>query len=900
MESLFQSHNTQNIPIFLVDASGSVKTEFRAMSIFDFMKNIIIGMKYENIRLLFWNSEDDKPFFTNGVYRIPFIVKRDTINQTFMHVNQNIKGSCLTHPHIAFDGIPAEWIDNKDMTRIYYITDGQIGPSNIPYYQAELGKSIKNLFARHNNIQLSIITVESRYVDMSTTESTTNAAGCDVYNIIIRDHLTNYITKFVSHTLNNQDGFVHINKNIPPAGHVPYGDKFFSVLRINDFISYIMHEIETVTNDEDKLLQIIQNLSATLSVLTKGKQINVTNGIIDTFCRLFQNTKIDPMFAQFILTDAVKKEGAGTAEIYSAYRSQLKDLYKRANDLLQDNVKNALSINDHFTTMPMYGKLIVGSHRMINKDIRGSRMYRNGAVSIGQMTVPVIPFEHATSQMNEQCLRQWVRFIISTLDRVNVMDDSIMFIVLGRVLQVVMSDVSDEIKNSFRRLGHIMLRKKCKSVDMTELARLESGELPMDNGGMENSFFNLMSTVSSKLVMTLNPFVLWYAMCLALNNEQLIVKQLIHCGTAIKTACGDINPRDLLATLRNLNIITPIVAVEIHPDATLDYTCLITMEDTSNVGGYKFVAHQTRTQNTCCPQNVLSVAGYTSLLGAGEACVCPMCYTCLSERDFAHIGAKPQVQDLTSVFTETDLNIFDTVSPIAPQQQSNTRLPNVIYLPNVSQQQVMLTSNQKRVVVLLSGTVGGGKSLFAQKLYDTIIKNGGLAVNEGTDKYCKTGIQTRDAAKYVTNAINRLIADPTDIPKCVIIDTCGENNKGITFFGVNFTGWEIHRITPNYISSQLDNYLAWSLRNVLQRGATNSNASYYLNPVNASLKICVDVHMKKAKNLFGQKSTPPLPMLPATTQDAISLLNSRADEYQLHLTHAMPIDDEVAKFYATL
>src|SRR5581483_7944930 len=101
--------------------------------------------------------------FTNGIYKIPFVVNKSTLEQIFIFIKSYINNNCLTFPHLAFDNISEEWISNTSFTRIYFITDGEIGHDNISKCKKNslkiaLSKSIKQLFNKHNNIQLNIIT----------------------------------------------------------------------------------------------------------------------------------------------------------------------------------------------------------------------------------------------------------------------------------------------------------------------------------------------------------------------------------------------------------------------------------------------------------------------------------------------------------------------------------------------------------------------------------------------------------------------------------------------------------------------------------------------------------------------------------------------------------------------
>lgn len=471
MTELFANHTIDHQTILLIDASGSVmQNKFNDTLIFDQMKKIIDTFEETEYRVIFWNSDmkTQEPF-VNGVYKLPFVVKKSTLEQTFLFIRKSINQYCLTFPHLAFNNISDEWISNKSSVqraKIYFITDGEMGFGSITTNEknnlkVQLSESIKKLFAKYNNIQLNIVTVEPKIMDFTQIETLQKAAGCDVYNVIMENRLTKYITKFISYTPNNSDGFVHISKNIPPAGYVPFGDKYFSEMRTNEFVKYIA-DLISKTKGENELLQIVQNLSSTLCTLTKDKPPHAIKGIISTFCGLFNNTVLDIMFVQFILTDAVEKENAGMANIFATYRSKLQDLYKQANDLLQKNVKDAIGTNESFLTLPINDKIVSGHYRLVDRNVTMDKtIFQQACITINNILVPIIPFEYGNSSlMNEQCLRQWTRLLIHKMYGVNALEDIVIYIVLAIVLKVILSDVNDEVKNSYRKLGMTMLKKR--------------------------------------------------------------------------------------------------------------------------------------------------------------------------------------------------------------------------------------------------------------------------------------------------------------------------------------------------------------------------------------------------------------------------------------------------------
>ena len=108
-------------------------------------------------------------------------------------------------------------------------------------------------------------------------------------------------------------------------------------------------------------------------------------------------------------------------------------------------------------------------------------------------------------------------------------------------------------------------------------------------------------------------------------------------------------------------------------------------------------------------------------------------------------------------------------------------------------------------------------------------------------------MQMRGAIGSVKNELRRALSVPG---KCiVIIDTCGEF-KSNTPFDVDFSSWRSMEVYPNLDRNNLMGYLAWSLTNVLNRGASGN---FYLcpnsKPGQEGINLCKDVHRKKATSL---------------------------------------------------
>jgi len=899
--------------ILLIDSSGSTKQSFNTENtIFEQMTNIVKTINATDFRFIFWNSnafentEFENTGFHQGTSVIPYVIGKDKINQPFKLTSSKITGSCLTFPHLAFNAIPSDWINNTDATHIYFVTDGEIGYHNCPQYElsglrSKFAEAIKDLFKKYNNIHLHILTVENKKYDFNKVESTKNMAGGDVYSIIQTEGLTSFITEFTSYTPNNLDGHKHFGNIIAPAGFIPFNDKIFPESKTNEFVGYLK-KLVTETDSEDELLKIIQHLSSTIKVLIKDKSSALQESIVDMFCNIFNGTQIDPTMVNFILKDTVKAEIEGRAIIYSEYRSKLKDFYKQAQMLLTQNGKNAMGMEGAFFTLPINGNIMTGSVHNITESYKVKKQeIKNSCVNIGGNIIPVISLKQNPSGINEQCIRQYVRMVVAHQYKVNQMDDIVFFVVLGIVLQTVLSDVSDAIKDSFRKLGTIMLKKKRMNTDMTELSRLENGDIPCPNNKTVKDFHVMMETVNSIIGVQCKPMTLWYAICLAMKNEQMIAKQLIHCNESIDEDFPDMVNYDELLEKIKVGII-PVGEKAMPENLHLDYKCVITLNDCSHEGGYRFSAHGNLTPQ-CHPIFVLSRAGHKSLLEQ-PVIMCPVCYTNLTYDDFNEIC--PLVEPTDEMFGDDFVNPFKEVPVVQTAKQfnhSNTSAFNRSSLSASAQPEPTNTSTG--TLILMKGAVGAGKTTFSNKLQKLIEEKGMTCINEGVDKYCKTGMPIPNALNEIKQKFKSL-----DYAECattvVIIDTCGDASPNYKkMFDYNFSKWTKITVTPNlehnYDKELIPQYMAWSLRNVLNRELHTSTSDYWLNPESATTKICVDVHSKKCKIVFGKKTKPIIPPEITLYKSAVmAVIEDNANAYQSHIDKNIDMDNEVQKIMAKI
>jgi hypothetical protein len=818
---LFQEEKKRKA-ILLVDRSGSTGNNYgSSATVFGKMCEVCESLNHDEYRIVFWNSTHyNEGRFVNGVMVIPFLVKPSAIKTAF-YAAASVSGG-TTEPAIGFRAIQPEWLVDDPM--VYFITDGMIGCSNLSNAEAtrQLVEEIRKL-----SCQLSIIAVETEAIDANDIENANSIAGGDVYRAIRSNRLTSKVSKFISY--NPAGRFVQINKVHAPAGFAPYGDKYFSILRVNEFMEHLSDELKT-TPDESAQLAIAQKLSATLEVLTRDRPARMTDDIVRTFASLFT---VDNDMIRYIITGAIEQERGGQAQLFANYRSQLKSLFAQADGLIKQDVSSAVGMRSKFISVLTSDRVLTGSYRLADKSVSlNNHRYPRAGYS---ETIPVFPLLQADTKMTplqDQCLRQWIRCVYSAIYSVHPTADEIIYLVMGDMLKVCTgSAATDDVKNGYRSLAQCILRKKRLNSTQTEMECLMSGNLPIPNSGKYEDFIKYMNSVSQKLELKYEPMQLWYKMCSALD-PMLALRQKTHC-----------EPVDAAEHVSN-------VAVDSVPDDTVyDYECVITLEDLSQTGGYRILPHN-GIAGQCSPVYLISSGGLAKMTELKQL-ICPVCYHQLRDSSFEEVGPKVdfKLPESYAAFAERFVCIPD--EPVVQLDQKVTSLP----LRKTDNKTASIT-NKNGVcgkLVCMKGTVGAGKSHAAAAIKAVVEARGGVCIVEGTDKYTKTGMQFVQALASVTNAL-KMISTIDNDDLVVVIDTCGDFPFRLTdVFRVNFANWQVINVWPNYDARDPRGYFAWSLRNVLLRRQATAAETFSLTPASTTVGVCISVHRKKCKALFAQE-----------------------------------------------
>lgn len=443
------------------------------------------------------------------------------------------------------------------------------------------------------------------------------------------------------------------------SSFIPYDKYIFSCVDILKFFKWLEIHINENHSNENNLIKIIMNLTCTLEVYTKDMSQHLFFLIIQNISSFFKNSIINQLMVFNMLSNKIQKKDLNFERYIKNYRYQCIELFKNANNCLLKSVQKALDFGESFITFPIDNKLLIGlssnaKHRI---NLAGTVLVES-ATEVDKIKIPVLPFiDTPISDFSEQCLRQYIRIIINAQYGVDKFKDSVMYVVIGLTMLVVNSLVSQEIKNVYIYLSTVMLKKKRFNVNITELDRIKMGEFPTPNNGNIEDFYEFMNTVIRILGIdsSTNPLVLWYAMCQSLKIDELIENQLVHCQNAIFVAYNNEIPTNIGELL--LSNITKLEEVQIVRHKELDFTCLFTLNDCSEEGGFILKPHETSSCQICEPRTVFSNKGLEEAMNSsyGINPYCLVCRTAITEDSFELVVAKNESFATTNL---TDIKIF--------------------------------------------------------------------------------------------------------------------------------------------------------------------------------------------------------------------------------------------------
>jgi hypothetical protein len=330
---------------------------------------------------------------------------------------------------------------------------------------------------------------------------------------------------------------------------------------------------------------------------------------------------------------------------------------------------------------------------------------------------------------------------------------------------------------------------------------------------------------------------------------------------------------------------TKICEDDVPDGLALDYSCIVTLDDLSAVGGYRFKPH-TGAAGYCAPVYLVSEDGKTQLLSSSNS-VCPICYTPVQSTDFEQVGPKVTFE-LPQSYLSNAPHFTKNVDEFKVQHnRKSTTDDNKLRPCNKRRAPIRNANGKTGTVVIMKGVVGSGKSTAAHAIKSVVEARGGYCLVVGTDRHCKNDVHISNACLEVTKELES-VSQCTNDDLVVVIDTCGEHFKNSLLFGINFNGWKFVTVMPNVDKTNMAGYFAWSLRNVLKRVPPGPDDHYSLYPGKAGVDVCIEVHKKKAKALFSQSEFSNWRFSGAD----VDTLSGLADEYESNLS-AFEIPSEI-------
>ena len=908
MSKLFIDEIKPKTAILCFDASGSILGRFTdTQTILQKMVKVAQSLGYTSFRVFFWNSDNPgHPEFKNGVSNWPYPVNNFSLDQVCEIIRSRINTTCTTDPSLAFQAVAnATDLDNTH-THVILLTDGEMGWNNITPEETrelrqKLANSIKSLVQHRPHVSINIVAVEA----INHTPGTeTKGAGNDVYETLIRHNLTGYIASFTTHCPTGTS--VHIQKKTKtPPGYLSYKSWYFSELRIREFLDHIQNDLKT--KDQGGQLETLQAIVSTLTGLGQNKPPHIARQHLALFSRLF--TLIDPILVQYMLGDAIESEKKGQAQLFAHYRDTLKLKFQITDKNLRTHgVHGAVSgfKNQNYISFPpsFNHRYFVCTPEQLSDTHISETNYPNS----GFRGLPCIPTGKPSSPLAEQALRQWARLILSARYKQPIQSDEHIYLVLGWVIVITRDPIATpEIVQAYRMLGHIMLNKNHNgAIDKTYYQYLCESGIPMTNRGNPEDFFRIMRVVADTLGFTAPPMRLWEEMCRALDGStdgKLYRAQLPHFTAIPGMYQGEIKIPCIEYTIDKVPI-----------GLGYEYQCPVTGDPTHMTGGKMIKPHPIH-MNTCHPMVVFTHKGVVQLQSSSFP-VCPCCFRDLDARDFVEVGPRPPEYILPdgylnnpdaheskqrtvahgSVILDSKQesvaldskqgsvargSILDSKQGSdapdskhgsdapdskhgsdAPDFKQGSDAPDSKHLLNASPQIAQILSQSGKILVLLRGTVGPGKSTFAKYLAKMLEDQKRPRHIVSMDLFCAQGYSFSEASRRVEQELRNFIhrhSDPAMNP-VIIMDLCNETlNKTNTFFKVDLRDWKQIDTYPNLFRlpgsdtkwDNLNGYLAWSLRNVLARKTPGPGDTHWLNPIDTSVAKCMEVHKKKASSLFG-------------------------------------------------
>jgi hypothetical protein len=839
---------------YLIDTSGSTEEDFNNTSVLKSIIKITKDLiKKDSSKISFLFSfgttainHGKVQFSRNGSIMFPLL---QSIGWTY-----TCKGLKLILENVKHTGI----------NKIILITDGQTN-SNVMEFQ-EITTNLKKL-----NIDIEIIAISNKKIDFSklTESNERNIPGLDVVkylNVPALIYTPDYIEipRELASTVNSSSRYWKLfGNNIPK--------KITTIPSIINLIIENLLNDNTIDYSNENIQEELQQLFVEIGMLLRVIFVTYPNNYLEnilydlqikTNSDLFDFVKFGFQLNKPLITATIKRQITEFKVQKKSFSSALSNLNNKGSALDTDSISF------------FNGKIIYCPEPILLKKKNSDIFSYDNENNI------YFSFDHN----NQQEIRIALRSFFGT--KFNLKDPNntpiAIFGVASQILLYLLCDTNLCLDNEYIKklvlLSRIQINQKRQDTKdnygNSFLDMWLEGQLPSTNFRVNTTHTDCYSDKNINIFNLSQP--LWWATMMMIFGDDLFNAQKIYYQDAFNNETIELNRDSLLSYLR-LKYSSSVKGMIKFYRFEKRYSIIQQDFLHENEEAYYSESHSYRgnTERIC---NTPTYYNKSDIIQSGYRC--SLCTSCIGERGFTLVNYK------FGCFTNN--NIPRIVSSLNPYASS--------FIPKS-----VIDLNYKKIVISLQGTVGSGKTTSSEIITNIVENLGNTCFTISTDRHMINGCTNFSCAisrtKEDIRNIMKSIQDKSILTKyiVVIIDTCGDRKNDSTFFDYSFSDWEIYWFRPNFEQTKINNYLCWSLRNVLNRTESNINSNYYLNPTSkfTDYNKCVKIHLKKAKLIFDNSINKITNKI--NLEDILNDIEQRSSIYQDFLINEYQLDQKIDK-----
>lgn len=217
-----------------------------------------------------------------------------------------------------------------------------------------------------------------------------------------------------------------------------------------------------------------------------------------------------------------------------------------------------------------------------------------------------------------------------------------------------------------------------------------------------------------------------------------------------------------------------------------------------------------------------------------------------------------------------------------------------------------ISTTPKKILIQLVGITGSGKSTFAEYIKTKVEEMNGSCYIVSSDNYDKKKLPKKQKTFTINTEIKDFDRVQNELTfgrsrnnfKVIVVDLCNENGTQNHVFSYDLSHYREIKLFPNLIKEKFEDYVYWSLRNILQRQKSSPDTLYYLNPIDASSKVCITVHNNKMKGLARFLRLRPIRDFDCdiSKEEIMAIIDAKASEYASNLES---YEDVIDKLFIT-